>query len=267
MPWSILDILLGLPTYALVLFRLSGLAMTAPVYSSQSVPVRVRVALLMTIAAMIFPAVASQAPADLTLLGAVVGGVGELMVGVTIGLGVSILVMGVELAGLMVGRQSGMAMSEVFDPTRNVRSSIIGQIYTIVMMTIFLLVGGHRATMAALLDTFDVIPLMSFTMDESLLVLLAEMLTAAFVLGLRISAPVLIALFLATTAMGFLSRTMPQFNILSIGFTVRTMIALGVAGFALAGCEEILLDSIWYCENEPIRGRIRRYPASPAGSV
>ncbi len=71
------------------------------------------------------------------------------------------------------------------------------------------------------------------------------MLTAAFVLGIRLAGPVLIALFLTGTAMGFLSRTMPQLNILSIGFTVRVMVALGVAGFALAGYQDVLVDAVW----------------------
>jgi len=71
------------------------------------------------------------------------------------------------------------------------------------------------------------------------------LLTAAFVLGIRVAGPVLIAMFLIGTAMGVLSRTMPQFNILSVGFTVRVLVAIGVAGFALAGCQDLFLDAIW----------------------
>lgn len=245
MPWSLLDIPLALPAYVLVLFRFTGLALTAPLYSSQSIPVRVRAALIMVVAAMVFPMVANQAPVGIGLLTAVVGGIGELMIGATIGLALGLLVMGVELGGLIVGRQSGMILAQAFDPTQNTQSSILGQVYTITLMTLFLLVGGHRATLAALLDTFEVIPLLAFRMEDSVVVLLVEMMTSAFILGIRVAGPVLIALFMMTTAMGFLSRTMPQFNILSVGFTLRSLIAMGVAGFALMGCEDLLLDAIW----------------------
>ena len=245
MPWSLLDILLALPVYAMVLFRLTGLALTAPLYSSQAIPARIRAALIMVIAAMVFPMVARQTPVEVGLAGVLVGGVTELMVGATIGLALGLLVTGVELGGLIVGRQSGMILAQAFDPSQNIQASIVGQVYTITLMTMFLLAGGHRATIAALLDTFEVIPLLGFTLEKSVVVLLVEMITAAFILGIRIAAPVLIALFMMTTAMGFLSRTMPQFNILSVGFTLRATIAMGVAGFALMGCEDLLLDVIW----------------------
>jgi flagellar biosynthetic protein FliR len=60
-----------------------------------------------------------------------------------------------------------------------------------------------------------------------------------------VSGPVLIALFLTAVALGFLSRTMPQFNILTVGFTLRILLSLGVAGIALTSCQELLIDAIW----------------------
>ena len=245
MPWSLLDIPMALPAYALVLFRLSGLALTAPLYSSSVIPVRVKVALTMTIAVMIFPVVSQRVPANIGLSAVVVGGVAELMIGATIGLALAMLLMGAQVAGQLVGQQAALSLGQVVDPMQNIRSTVLGQLYATVMTLLFLLLGGHRAMMAALLDTFEVIPLMSFRFDESFIVLLVEMLTAAFILGIRVSGPVLIALFLTAVALGFLSRTMPQFNILTVGFTLRILLSLGVAGIALTSCQELLIDAIW----------------------
>ena len=245
MPWSLFDILAALPTFALVLFRITGLVITAPIFGSRMIPGRIRGALVIAMAAMIFPLVQRQAPLQVSWGGVIAGATGEMMVGMTIGISLAMFVSAAEVAGLMVGRQAGVAIGQVFDPTSNTQSSIVGQIYSITLMTLFLLAGGHRAAMSALLDTYDVIPLLSFHMNESILMLLIEMVTAAFVLGIRLAGPVLIALFLSGTAMGFLSRTMPQLNILSIGFTVRVMVAIGVAGLALAGYQELLIDAVW----------------------
>lgn len=245
MPWPLFDIVLALPVYVLVLFRISGLVLTAPVFSSAVIPVRFRVGLAAVVAAMMFPMVKGQAPAELSLGGALVGAVGEMTIGVGMGLSLAILLSGGEVAGLIVGRQASIALSSVFDPVRGQQTSIVGQIYTITFTTLFLLSGGHRAAMAALLDTYDAIPLLAFSYGENLAVLLVEMLAASFVLGIRLATPVLISLFLLGTSLAFLSRTMPQLNILTVGFTLRILVGLGVAALALQVSQDILLDSIW----------------------
>lgn len=245
MPWSLFEIPLALPAYALVLFRLTGLMITAPIYSSALIPGRVKGAMVMVIAAMIFPLVRGQAPADLTLGTAIAGGVGELMIGAIIGLTLTVMLSGAEVAGLIVGRQAGLAIANVFDPTLNQQVSVTGQVYAITMTFVFLIAGGHRATMAALLDTFEVVPLLSFRLDETFVVMLVQTLSAAFIMGIRIAGPVLIALFLLGTGLAFLSRTMPQLNILTVGFTLRAMFAIGIAGTSLVMCQDVFLDAIW----------------------
>jgi flagellar biosynthetic protein FliR len=241
----LVDVFAALPVFALVLFRVSGLVLTAPIYGSTVVPVRIRAALTLAATAMIFPMVGRQAFHDVSLSAAVVGGIGELMIGATIGLAVSMILMSAEVAGEMVSQQAGISLSEVINPLLDNQSSIIGQIYVVVLTLIFLLAGGHRAVMASLLDTFQVIPLLSFKPGESVVLLLAEMLTAAFIVGIRLAAPVLIALFLSGTALGFLSRTMPQLNILSVGFTLRALMTLSVAAIALGASEGLLLEAVW----------------------
>jgi len=245
MPWSLFDIVAALPVYALVLFRLTGMMLVAPVYGSTVIPLRIRVALAMTVAAMVFPLVSRQAPADLSIGAAIAGGVGEVFIGLSIGLALMMLLSAAEVAGLFVGQQSGLALAEVFNPALEDQSSLVGQLYSIVFLLVFLLVGGHRATLSALLDTFGVIPLLRFTVDEPILLLLIELLTAAFVLGIRLAAPAVIALFLTETALGFLSRSMPQLNILTVGFSVRVLVALLVAGVTLAACGEPLVDAVY----------------------
>ncbi len=244
MPWELSKILLALPVFALVVFRVSGLFLTAPVFASRIIPLRLRAAMVMIISFVIFPLVAASVPTSLTLAQAIVGGVRELMIGAVIGLALSAFVIAADLGGLLVGQQAGIVLGEIVDPTQDKRSSIVGQIYSISLMTVFLLLGGHRATIAALLDTYRVIPVLGFEPGESSLLLLIEMLTASFMLGVRIAAPVLIALFLIGVAMGFLSRTMPQMNILTVGFSVRAMVAMGTAGVALAACEHLFANAV-----------------------
>ena len=245
MGWSLANLYLLLPGFALVLFRVAGLMLVAPMFSSLVIPARIKAAFILTIAAMVFPMVASTVPADLTLGGAVIGVVGEMLIGLIIGLAATIFVAGVQLTGTLIGQQAGIALATVVDPTQGNSTPVVSQIYMITTMLIFLALGGHRMLIEALLDTFSVVPLLGFRTGPSILTLLADLLSAAFIMAIRLFAPVLIALMLATITMAFLSRTIPQLNILSVGFAVRAMVAIGVAALALGASGDVLVESLF----------------------
>jgi len=178
------------------------LMITAPVLASKMIPLRIRVAFVFVLAAMLFPVVSKFAPQDMTITTALLGAFSELMIGIGIGLAISIFMMGAEVAGRMIAQQAGLGIGQVVDPTQNIKTSIVGQVYTISLTTLFLMVGGHRATVAALVDTYQIIPMFSYQMDDTFVLLLIEMMTSAFVFGIRIAGPVVIALFLTGVSLG-----------------------------------------------------------------
>ncbi|MEK6675119.1 MAG: flagellar biosynthetic protein FliR [Planctomycetota bacterium] len=241
---SLMNVVFALPVFALVLFRITGLLISAPLFASTLMPVRVRIGLALALAMLVFPLVVRQAPSDLTFSQAILGGFGELVIGVAIGLGVMLLVSTVEVTGLILGQQAGMSLGEVFNPTLEEQTSVVAQVYSVSFMVLFLLAGGHRAAVVAVLDTFQRIPLLAFRFDESLLELLIELLSSVFILGLRLAGPVLLALFLTECALALVSRTMPQLNILTIGFATRALLAIGLAALVISLSTQTLLDAM-----------------------
>ena len=156
MPWSLLNLHLLLPGFVLVLCRVAGLMVTAPMFGSNAIPRRLKAALALTVAATVFPLVAPEVPADITLRTAVVGVAGEMLIGLVIGLSMSLVMLGVQLAGMMIGQQAGIALASVMDPSQETPTTVVGQVYMISTMLVFLAIGGHRMLMAALLDTFEI---------------------------------------------------------------------------------------------------------------
>jgi len=245
MPWPLLDILNSLPIFAAVLFRIAGFVVTAPVIGSNIIPLRIRAAFIMVLAAMIFPVVENQAPGDLSLSAVLVSGLAEFMIGAAIGLALMIMMLGAQVAGTMVGQQAGLALSQVANPLDNIQTTSIAQVYTVVLTIVFLTIGGHRAAVSALLDTYKAIPLLSFQMGDSIVLLLLEMITAAFIMGVRVAGQIVIALFLTETAVGFVSRTVPQLNIMTVGFGLRLLVTLSVAAVSFQGSQTLFVDAIW----------------------
>ncbi len=244
MPWSLLNLHILLPGFALVLFRVAGLMVTAPMFGSDVIPARVKVALALVISATVFPMIAPTVPADITLSMAVVGVVGEMLIGLVIGLAMSLVLLGVQVAGMMIGQQAGIALASVVDPSQNTTTTVVGQVYVITTMLIFFAIGGHRMLVGALLDTFTVMPVLSFGFSSEQMVLLSDLLSAAYILAIKLFSPVLITLLLTTLAMGFLTRTMPQLNILSVGFALRSMAAIAASVVAIAASQDLLVDAL-----------------------
>jgi len=233
-----------LPAFVLVLARIGGLMLAAPLFSNAVLPVRIKAMIVLVLALAIFPMTVSFVPAPVTLGAAALGIVGELAVGLFIGLGVTLLFVGVQMGAQLVGQQSGIRLGNVFNPLADAAGSILARLYFLVAMLIFLLVGGHRAVVRALLDSFSTVPPMSFSLSENLLMTLIEILTLSFSVAIRVAGPAIMALMLALLTLGFISRSVPQLNILTVGFPIKVLIALLVLAATMMSLEPLLIDAV-----------------------
>jgi flagellar biosynthesis protein FliR len=220
--------------FTLVLTRVSGLTMTAPIYGSKDVPMRVRALLALALAVLIMPsqwnAVVPYPGTTLNYL-VIVGG--ELVVGTCLGLGIMVLVHGMDLAGEIIGYVGGLMMAEAYDPSTDMNTPILSRLLVLVSLSIFVCIGGHRLVMAGLLDTFQTIPLGCGIFSRSITEAFVTLMTQSFSLGIRAAAPATIALLLATLVLGLISRTVPQLNVLVLGFGLNSMLIFGALALTL----------------------------------
>ena len=77
---------------------------------------------------------------------------------------------------------------------------------------------------------------------ESMLTLIIDHLTAGMVAGIQVAAPIIAALLLTNLVTGLISRTMPQFNILAVGFSINSMVMLGAMLLSLGVLARVFLD-------------------------
>ena len=215
--------------FTLVLARTGALVTTAPLLSDPSMPVRVRALMAVGMAGVFTPMCLdypSPAVENLFDLGAMV--IGEAVIGIALGLGVLVVLTGVQLTGQVVGQMSGMALAEGTDPILQSNSTVFGQMFYFVTVAVFVAAGGHRLMIEGLLDTFDQAPPGFAQIAPSLVHEFLGLVSLGFELGLRVAAPLMVALFLATVVLGLISRTLPQINVIVVGFGVNSMLTLGV---------------------------------------
>ena len=231
--------------FVLVLTRLTGLFLIAPFFSASSIPVRVRALFVAALALVITPTqwnAVVEFPANVVDLGIML--VAEIFIGLALGLGVAIFFLSFQLAGRLIGQVSGLALANFADPDFGTQTSIFGMFLFQLAMAIFIIIGGHRIVLAGLLDTFQVIELGNATIAPTLPDAIARLLTQCYSVGFRVAAPTVAAQMLASLVLGLISRTMPQLNILMVGFGFKAAISLGVLATTLGGLTWALEDQI-----------------------
>ncbi|MFI4875346.1 MAG: flagellar biosynthetic protein FliR [Blastopirellula sp. JB062] len=213
--------------FVTVLTRISGMIATAPMLGSNYAPPKIKAFLAVTMAIMItglfwgekFPT-PEHWMSYLVILG------GELFIGISFGLGVRILFAGVQITGQLLGQIGGMSVADVFNPAFDDNVPMLSVLFDMVVVAMFFCVGGHRFMIAALLSTFaDVPPGVGLASPEVAHVLVTT-LSTSFMLGVQAAAPGVVALMIGVLVMGLISRTLPQLNLIAVGFSLNTMLLM-----------------------------------------
>jgi flagellar biosynthetic protein FliR len=225
-----------LSTLGLVLTRIAALVMVAPLFGPFAVPLKMRAAVAVALAVLVAPLeVARETAAPATLLTFATAAAGEALVGLMLGLGVRILFASLQVAGQAISQIAGLQLAEVFSPGAGGNVPVFSQLLACVAAAVFVTIGGHRLVVEALLDTFAWLPVGQGGFSQSALDAVTVLVAQSFVLGVRAAAPALVALLLATLIVGLVSRTLPQLNLMALGFGFQAVVALVAIGISLGG--------------------------------
>jgi len=234
MPYELLTHYLRLPVFFLVVSRLGGLILFQPIFGALAVPSHLRMLLVVGLAALVTPFVSLTTPFPATIGGVALALVGELALGALVGLVVAIGFLGLQLGGLLIAQESGLAFGQIVDPSSGEEESVLSSLYLQLGAVIYLIVGGHRAVFAACLDTFSALPLLaSHDVASAGVELLCAALAAGGELAIRVAAPAVLTMFLLNVAMGFISRTVPQLNVTTLGFSFKALVGFVIMAVAL----------------------------------
>ena len=229
--------------------RTAGLFFVAPVFSHTAVPVRLRYFASVVVAMAVTARLAAPVNVPASWIELAAGAAGEVLIGLSIALAARAVFAGVELAAVHVSRQMGLSLGRSYDSRGGAGDPVAG-VFGLVALVIFLSLGGHRVVIAALLGTFRNVPLLGFEPGGEMLEMVAAVLGASFVLALRIAAPVLVAVLMATAALGLLHKTMPAFNTFSTGLPARAILGLAVLAISLAAVAPLLDEAIGMLERQ-----------------
>ncbi|MCC5822975.1 MAG: flagellar biosynthetic protein FliR [Phycisphaerales bacterium] len=229
----------------MVVIRLTGLFIFTPLLSSANVPFQFRALLAFMFAVAIYPFVPPiDASATVSVAELVPLLFAELLIGVAIGLIAAIPLLAIQMGGYVMGYQIGLALAESYNPELETNGSVVGDILFYLSIFIFMAIGGMDILFATLAHSFTTAPIGMFHAGDLPLDLMLAVLASGFELAMRVAAPVMVVVSMLMIAMGFVMKTMPQINIMSIGFAAKIIAGLLMLALSIGAVGSVAGDEI-----------------------
>jgi flagellar biosynthetic protein FliR len=212
-----------LQAYYWPFLRISALMLAAPIFSSNTITVRVRVLLAVMVAVLVAPlAPASQAPDPLSAIGVLMA-LREVAIGLVMGFVMQLVFGAVVVAGHSVAMSMGLGFAMSVDPQNGVQVPVVSQLNVVLATLLFLAIDGHLMLIAAVVESFTLLPVAGSAPPLSLFANVVVLGSQLFASALLLALPALTAILMINVAFGVITRAAPQLNIFAVGFPVTIL--------------------------------------------
>jgi flagellar biosynthetic protein FliR len=219
--------------FVMVLTRLTPLFVIAPLFSSPNIPSQVKVTIAVALAIGLTPTATPSKPLDGSTL-SVVGMLGvELLVGFAFAFALSAVTAALEVAGTLLDFTIGFSFGAQIDPISGNNNAVLARLYGLIGVMIFLAIGGDEWVIQGIAKSYQLIPIGTHPNLHDLVGGADEIFAGIFSAALQVAAPVLLALVLADTGFGLVSRVVPQLNIFAVGLPVKMIVGLLLVGISM----------------------------------
>jgi flagellar biosynthetic protein FliR len=234
----------------LVSLRFTPVLAFAPPFSLAPMPLSARVLFGLGLSGVL---VASRAPvgmdyADMAAVGLALAH--ELLVGLIFVLTFQLMFAALYLVGRVVDIQAGFGLALLVDPTTRSNTPLVGTLFAFAAGAVFFGLNGQYDLMRIFSSSLDIAPVGAAALPGDFSRIL-EFVAVSSSLAFGVAGGVILSLFLTDLAIAALSRTVPQMNVLVLGFQAKTIIlmlalpaTLGVASVAMAKMVRVTLETM-----------------------
>ena len=219
-------------TVLLVLFRFTALVGMTAVFGRKLISVRIRMAIAIALTWFSVGRLPSEWALHcegITTIGPlVIALLGEVLLGVALGLVCDMFFAILNVAGMVFGRESSLMMARMVDPTSGEEDVIVGTLFSILFSVLVLLWSGHLLLIKFVVKSFEVLPPGFFWFRKELLEMYVTLGGDIFQWGLRFALPAMVGGLLVAVAMGLMAKMAPEFNVLFLSLPIRLSVGIGL---------------------------------------
>lgn len=220
--------------FLMIFTRLGAALLLMPGFSGQLVSARIRLLLGLALALVLLPVVGTLYPPLPRHIGGLVALiVGEVMVGIYLGVLTQILMACLNIAGTFIGFQVGLTNAFSFDTVAEQQSSTLTALLANIALVAMFATDMHHLMIRAMADSYATfVPGQSLPLDD-FSETLGHVMSASFGLGVQLSAPVLTFGLIFNSALGLMSRMAPQIQVFFVAMPLQVVAGLAMLMVAL----------------------------------
>lgn len=211
--------------FFLVLLRVSAFVVSWPVFGTPTIPNLLKVLFALTISMMIFPVVdVAGVDAGFSSFDLVGLSFKEVFVGVSLGFLARMFFFAVQIASDIIATSMGLASAQLLNPALGHQTTALEQFKVILASLFYLAIHGHHLFLSGLMDSYRMIPVGQLSLSFTGLSHLGLIFQEIMVIGVKLSAPVLISILFMNVAMAVIGRAVPQINVLITSLPVNILV-------------------------------------------
>jgi flagellar biosynthetic protein FliR len=221
--------LIEIVAFALILLRMLAFVMVWPVFGTNLVPMPVKILLGLSLTFILYPLVGFQKlPKEPNLEILLTLATRELAIGLTLGFFSRLFFFAIGIAGQIISVSLGLSTAQLFNPAINEGTAAIEQFHLILATLLFLGIQGHQMLLSVLVRSYDYAPLTTSWFSVAAFGSLGQIIQEVMLTGVKLSAPLLIAILFLNLAMAVVGRAVPQMNVLVTSMPVNILVGIVV---------------------------------------
>ena len=225
---ELVPIIERLANYIWPFVRIGAFVMVMPVVGSSFVPTKVRLLLAIALTGVIAPVIPIATTPEILSAAGLVTMTQEIAIGVVLGFLVQLVFDAIALGGQVIGMSMGLGFAVFLDKARGVNIPVLGQLFLMLGMLVFLTMDGHLALIRLLALSFTSWPIGAGSLDIATLQSLLAWTGQLFVFAMKIALPAITSILVVNLAFGAMSRAAPTLNLFAVGFPVTMLLGFAV---------------------------------------
>ena len=228
-----------------VFSRVGSALMVLPAFGEMAIPSRVKLILALVISFGMFPVVGGAYPALPAAVGPLAGIImGEVLVGIVIGVLVRMFMMAVQVAGTLIATTGGLAFAQNFDPTIGIQGALVSSLMSLIALLLIFQMDLHHIMLLGVRNSYVIFPVGIGLDFSSLAQFSVKTFAEAFRLGFQLATPFIAFSLIFYAALGAVAKLMPQLQVFFLAMPINILVGFSILMLMIGTIMMVFIDRL-----------------------